>query len=56
MWLQLATTPTAVGLYDLGAIESHALERIDGNENDSGVSVDAMLGVAVSDCVQNWDG
>lgn len=52
MWLQFSTPPTAVRLDNFGAIESDALERVDGNENNTAVCVDAMLGISISDGVK----
>lgn len=50
---KLSSPPSAVGLDNLGSIESDALERVDGNEDDSTVCVDAMLGIAIPDCMKN---
>lgn len=54
MRFQVASSPTTVGLYDFWTIKADSLERINSDEDDAGVRVDAMLSVAVTDCMQNW--
>ena len=53
MWLEFASPSTVVCLDDFGTIESDALEGVHGNEDDSGVRVDAVLGVTIADCVKD---
>lgn len=53
MWLQLASPTTTICLNDLGAIERDALEGIDSDEDDSTVGIDAMLGIAIANGMQN---
>lgn len=53
MWFKLSSPPSAVCLDNLGSIESDALEGVYGNEDDSTVCVDAMLGITVPDCMKN---
>ncbi len=48
------TSPAAVvRLDDFRTIEGDALEGIDGNEDDSGVRVDAVLAVTIADGVKD---
>ena len=54
MRLELAPPPSTVGLDDLRSIESNALKRIDGDEYDSTVGVNAVLSVTVTNCMKNW--
>ena len=53
MWLQLSSPPTAICLDDLGAIEGDALEWVHGNQHNTGVGIDAMLGISVSNGVED---
>lgn len=53
MRLQLASPSSTVRLYDLGAIKRDTLKRVDRDQHDTAVSIDAMLRVSISDCVQN---
>ena len=54
MGLKFASPSAAVGLNDLWTIESDALERIHGNENDAGIGIDTMLSIAIANCMQDW--
>jgi hypothetical protein len=47
MGLQIASLSTAIRLNDLRSIQSHTLERIDGDEYDSTICIDAVLGVTI---------
>ena len=53
MWFEFASPPAVVCLYDFRTIESDALEGVHGNEDDSGIRVDAVLGVTIADCVKD---
>lgn len=53
MGFKFSSLSSAVGLDDLGSIESDALEWVYGNEDNSTVCVDAMLGIAIPDCMKN---
>jgi len=53
MGLQLAPLPATVGLNDFRSIECDALEGVNGDENNSTVGVDAMLGVTIADGVED---
>ena len=48
MRLELTPSPSAVGLNKLRSIESNALKRIDGDEYDSAIGVDAMLSITIT--------
>lgn len=52
--LKLASAATVVCLYDFWAIEGDALEGVDGDEDNSGICIDAMLGVTIANCVKDW--
>ena len=54
MRFEFASPPTAIGLDDFGTIESNSLEGVHGDENDAGVSIDTVLGIAIPDSVKNW--
>lgn len=54
MRLELASPPSTVGLNDFRSIEGDALKRIDGNEYNSAVGVDAVLSITITNCVKNW--
>ena len=56
MGLELSSPTAVVGLDDFWAIEGDALEGVDGNEDDSGVCIDAMLGVTIADGVKDYMG
>ena len=53
MRLKFSPFSTGVRLDDLRPIQSDTLERIDGNEDDTAVGVNAVLGIAIADCVKN---
>lgn len=53
MRLEFTTSSTIVRLDDLGAVKSDALEGVHGDENNAGVCVYAMLGISISDGVEN---
>ena len=54
MWFEISPPPAVVSLDNLRPIESDALEGVDSNEDDSGVSIDAMLSVTIADCMKDW--
>lgn len=53
MRLQLPSPPPTICLNNLWAIECNALERVDRDQDYTTVGVDAMLGIAVADSMQN---
>lgn len=53
MWLQVTSFSSAVGLDDLWAVKSDSLKRIDSNKHDSAVGVYTMLGIAITNSVQD---
>ena len=53
MRLEFASPPAVVCLYDFRTIESDTLEGVDGNEDNSGVCIDAVLSVTIADCVKD---
>ena len=54
MWFEISPPPAVVSLNNLRPIESDALEGVDSNEDDSRVSIDAMLSVTIADCMKDW--
>ena len=54
MGFELSSSATIVGLDDFWTVECDALEGVDSNEDDSGVCVDAVLGITIADCVKDW--
>lgn len=52
VWLELSSTATIIRLNDLRSIEGDALEGIHGNQDDTTVGIDAMLGITVSNGMQ----
>lgn len=54
MRVQLHLVLYGVGLDRLGPIERHALEGVHGDEDDAGVGVYFVLGIATSDRVKDF--
>jgi hypothetical protein len=54
MRLELAPPPSTVGLNNFRSIESNALKRIDSNENNSAVSINAMLSVTIANRMKDY--
>lgn len=50
---ELALSPSGVGLDDGGRVDGEGGERIDGDEDDSGISVNLAQRVAVKDGVED---
>ena len=53
---EFTPSPAIVGLNDFWAVQGDALEGIDGNEDDTGICIDAMLGVTIADGVKDYMG
>lgn len=51
--LKFTPSPATVGLDDLRTIKRYALERVDSDEDYSAVGVDTVLGVAISNGMEN---
>lgn len=49
MWLQLPSPTTTIGLDNLGSVESDALERVHGYQDNATIGIDAMLGITIAD-------
>ena len=54
MGLKFASPPAVVCLDDFGTIEGDTLEGVYSDEDDSGVCINAVLGVTIADCVKDW--
>jgi hypothetical protein len=54
MGFKFSSPAPTVGLDDFGTIECDALEGIDSYEDNSAVSVDTMLSIAVADRVKHY--
>lgn len=55
MRFELSPLPSTVGLDNLGSIECDALERIDSDEHNTTICVNAMLRISIANSVQNWN-
>jgi hypothetical protein len=51
MRLEIAPSSPRVCLDNLGTIHRNALKWIDGNEDDTGICIDAVLGITIADGV-----
>lgn len=54
MWFQVTPFSTTVCLNDLGAIQSNALEWVNGDEYYAAIGIDAVLSVAVSNGMEHY--
>jgi hypothetical protein len=55
MGLEVTSPPTTIRLNNLGPVYCHPLERVHGDEDDAGVGIDAVLGISVSDGVEDFE-
>jgi hypothetical protein len=53
MRLELASPPSAIGLNYFRSIKGDALKRIDGDEYNSAVGIDAVLSITIANCVKD---
>ncbi len=51
--LKLALSSPSIGLDDFGSVKRHSLERIDSDEHDPGIGVDAVLRITILNGVQD---
>lgn len=55
MRLEFPSPSTAVCLNDLWTIKSDSLERIHGYKDNARVCINAMLGIAIANGMENWN-